>query len=244
MFLVPPIVVLGMFTSSTFNSTTVFYTVGCVLFTYTMSYQIKLQKRSHFTMNCLLWRGRNHAKEMQVMESEQYQMQMQIQMHTAEREHTAYKMTQLQLAKHKLDCEAFSTLNHAGKRTMLNSIFWVTVAHTTQCSISDCFLQANKLQKDVIPDLVSSTAQSDAAHAELTKITSQILNDNMHGVDMCRSVLLHQQVTAGTYQLRKDPCHLESMLTKQYGGRENLTISVDTSMPGECILSFILIIEL
>ena len=123
--------------------------------------QILLQHRSIFSAQVRLHR-------MKQAEMTKHEMQMQVQMHKAETERALLKLTTLQLAKHKVDSEAFATLNHAGKRTMLNSIFW-----------------ANKMQKDVVPKLEDDDRDAEA-YAELKKMTGQILNDNMDGVDMCR----------------------------------------------------------
>ena len=77
---------------------------------------------------------------------------------------------------------AFHPINHAAKRTMVNSLFWARrIPHLTEPS-------------------------------EILKVASKIERSNSEGISLCQSALLRSQIAIGEYRISSQQCEFRGML--------------------------------
>ena len=106
---------------------------------------------------------------------------------------------------------AFSAINHAVKRTMINSMFW-----------------AQEIQKCSDPK-------------DTVKYATEIEKDSRHGIQMCKSVVLQSQIADGTYKLQSEVVDIRVEVQKAYFSKPNLTISVAADVPIWVVLDMLLL---
>ena len=106
---------------------------------------------------------------------------------------------------------AFSAINHAAKRTMINSMFW-----------------AQEIQKCSDP-------------TDTVKYATEIVNDTRHGIQMCKSVVLQSQIAAGTYKVQSQVVDIRAELQKAYASKPSLDISVAADVPIWVVLDMLLL---
>ena len=106
---------------------------------------------------------------------------------------------------------AFSAINHAVKRTMINSMFW-----------------AQEIQKCSDPK-------------DTVKYATEIEKDTRHGIQMCKSVVIQSQIVAGTYKVQSEVVDIRAEVQKAYASKPNLIISVAADVPIWVVLDMLLL---
>ena len=106
---------------------------------------------------------------------------------------------------------AFSAINHAAKRTMINSMFW-----------------AQEIQQCSDP-------------TDAVKYATEIVKDTRHGIQMCKSVVLQSQIAAGTYKVQSQVVDIRAELQMAYSSKPSLGISVAADVPIWVVLDMLLL---
>ena len=110
---------------------------------------------------------------------------------------------------------AFHPINHAAKRTMVNSLFWARrIPHLTEPS-------------------------------EMIKVASEIEHSNSEGISLCQSALLRSQIAIGEYRVSSQQCEFRDMLASTFDNNPRInSIMVDPACPAFVELDKLLYTEL